>query len=98
MAFLPKSQERNARVVAALFTTANLVLSIIVFVSFDRNNEALQFVQRMTWIDASQAGFDVQYAVGVDGLSVTMMLLTGLLFVVASLVSWNVTLRTREYY
>ncbi|MGE3985019.1 MAG: NuoM family protein, partial [Dehalococcoidia bacterium] len=98
VALLPKSQERNARVVAALITTVNMVLAIIVFVSFDRDDSAMQFVQRMTWIDASQAGFDVQYVVGVDGLSVTMVLLTGLLFVVASLVSWNVSLRTREYF
>jgi NADH-quinone oxidoreductase subunit M len=98
MAFLPKSQEGNARVIAAIVTTVNMLLAIIVFVSFDRNDDALQFVQRMTWIDASQAGFDVQYVVGVDGLSVTMVLLTGLLFVVASLVSWNVSLRQREYF
>jgi NADH-quinone oxidoreductase subunit M len=95
---LPKSQERNARVLAALITSVNLLLAVIVFVSFDRNDSAMQFVERVTWIDASQAGFDVQYAVGVDGLSATMVLLTGLLFVVASLVSWTVMLRQREYF
>ena len=95
---LPRSQEGNARVLAALITLANMVLAIVVFVSFDRNDEAMQFVQRMTWIDAADVGFDVQYVVGVDGLSVTMVLLTGLLFVVASLVSWNITLRPKEYY
>ncbi len=46
----------------------------------------------------ADAGFDVQYFVGVDGLSATMMLLTGLLFVVAALISWNVELRPREYF
>ncbi len=95
---LPKSQEGNARALAAILTTVNMVLAIVMFVSFDRNDDAMQFVQRMTWIDAGDAGFDIQYVVGVDGLSATMVLLTGLLFVVASLVSWNVTLRQREYF
>ena len=40
----------------------------------------------------------MQYAVGVDGLSVTMVLLTGILFVVATLISWRIDLRPREYF
>jgi len=95
---LPRSQAGNARALAAAIATVNAVLAVIVFVSFDRSDPAMQFVERMSWIDAAEAGFDVQYALGVDGLSATMVLLTGLLFVVATLVSWNVSLRPREYY
>ena len=43
-----------------------------------------------TWIDASTAGFDVQFHMGVDGLGMTMVFLTTFLFVMATLVSFGV--------
>ncbi len=57
-------------------------------------------VHRALYLDrcAPMPASTMQYFVGVDGLSATLMLLTGILFVVAILVSWNVTLRPREYY
>jgi NADH-quinone oxidoreductase subunit M len=95
---LPRSQEHSARVVAALFATINLALAVVLYAGFDQLDSELQFTQRLTWIDAADVGFDVQYFVGVDGLSATMVLLTGLLFVVAALVSWGIELRPREYF
>jgi NADH-quinone oxidoreductase subunit M len=95
---LPRAQESNAKVIAAITAVVNLAISVYLFASFDQVDNALQFTQRTTWIDAADVGFRVQYFVGVDGLSATLVLLTGLLFVVATLISWNVTLRPREYF
>ena len=95
---LPRDQERNARAVASLVALLNLVAALAMFAGFDQEDQVLQFVARETWIDAADAGFDVQYFVGVDGLSATLMLLTAFLFVVATLVSWNISLRPREYF
>ena len=89
---------REPRVLATLIAVANLAIAVAVFIGFDQDNGALQYVTRETWIDAGDAGFAVRYFVGVDGLSVTMALLTGLLFVVATLVSWAIALRPREYF
>ncbi len=95
---LPAEQERNSRYIATLFAVAVFVGSAALFVTFDRDITTLQFVERVNWIKAADVGFDVQYFVGVDGLGATMVLLTGLLFVVATLVSWRIELRPREYY
>ena len=95
---LPAAREKSAVLVATGFAVVNLVLSLALFAGFDRGTDDLQFVTQKTWIDADYAGFNVQYAVGVDGLSVTMVLLTGMLFVVATLVSWQISLRPREYF
>jgi NADH-quinone oxidoreductase subunit M len=95
---LPRAQEGNAKVVAAVVAAVNLALAGAMYVGFDQLDSALQFTERRTWIDSTDVGFKVQYFLGVDGLSATLMLLTGFLFVVAMLVSWNVTLRPREYY
>jgi NADH-quinone oxidoreductase subunit M len=95
---LPRAQESYAKWIAVGFALVNCVLAVYLFTDFEQVNSALQFTQRETWIDAADVGFDVQYFVGVDGLSTTLILLTGLLFLVAVLVSWSVERRPREYY
>lgn len=95
---LPRAQEQSSRAVATLVVMVNLVMALVMYASFETADPALQFVQRYTWIGAGDAGFNVQYFLGVDGLSATLMLLTAFLFVVATLVSWNIELRPREYF
>lgn len=95
---LPRAQEGNAKVVAAVVAAVNLAIAGAMYAGFDQLDSALQFTERRTWIDSSDVGFNVQYFLGVDGLSATLMLLTGFLFLIAVLVSWNVSLRPREYY
>ena len=84
--------------IATAFTVVNLVLSLRPCSprSTATSDELPVRRAQETWIDADYAGFNVQYAVGVDGLSVTMVLLTGMLFVVATLISWHITLRPRS--
>ena len=93
---LPRSLEQHAKYVAASFAALNLVLALAMYIDFDNLDIALQYSERLEWIDASN--FTVQYFVGVDGLSATMMLLTGFLFFIAVLISWRVELRPREYF
>lgn len=90
--------EANARWIALLFSGLSFLVSVVIFIRFDTSSGGYQFVERLTWIDAADAGFTVQYALGVDGLSVPLVLLTGLLSLAAILVSWNVDFRVREYF
>jgi len=93
---MPREQERYAKYVAFLFAAVNLALALVVYLGFDSIDMALQYTERVEWIETSN--FTAQYFVGVDGLSATMMLLTGFLFLVAVLISWRVELRPREYF
>jgi NADH-quinone oxidoreductase subunit M len=93
-----REDERNAKQLAALVTAAVFVASIIVFAAFDRDATGFQFTERFRWIRAASTGFDIQYFVGVDGLSAVMVILTTFLFVLAVLVSWKIELRPREYF
>ena len=95
---MPGRDQHEARRVALLFSGLAFALSLIIFVLFDTGVEGYQFVDRFEWIRAGDAGFSVQYVLGVDGLSVMLVLLTGLLSVASVLVSWNIELRTREYF
>ena len=98
LATLPREKERDARWVALFFSALTFVLSIAIFVGFDPANPGYQFVDRFEWIRAGDAGFSVQYALGVDGLSAPLVLLTGLLSLASVLVSWNVDVRPKEYF
>ncbi len=69
-------------------------LSLIMFFRFDSAQQDMQFVERVEWMPT----FNIQYAVGVDGISILMVLLTTLLCPLAVLCSWNsVTTRARAF-
>ena len=98
LATLPRAKEQDARWVALFFSTLTFSLSIAIFVGFDPDNPGYQFVDRFEWIRAGDAGFSVQYALGVDGLSAPLVLLTGLLSLASVLVSWRIDVRPKEYF
>ena len=94
IALLPKADPRRIKLTAAAFTLVAFALSLVVFAMFDRSAEGAQFVQKVAWIPSINA----QYFLGVDGLSLPMLILTTLLGFIAVLVSWRVNLRPREYF
>ena len=98
IATLPRDQERQAKLMALATTLAVLIVSLIALGMFDRGDAGLQLIERHRWIRAGDAGFEVQYFLGIDGLGLTMVLLTTFLFAVAMLVSWNMELRPKEYF
>ncbi len=90
--------DRNIRSFAVLVGVTDLVLSLLVFVLFDRSGGAsrFQFIDRFTWISANT--FQASYFLGVDGLSAPLVLLTGLLGLCSLLASWSINVRVREYF
>ena len=88
----------HAKWLALGISSATLIISLILFIIFDRSAAGFQFVDEFDWISAEAVGFNVRYAFGVDGLSMPLVLLTSLLTVVAVLVSWRIDLRPKEYF
>ncbi|MCI3948673.1 MAG: nuoM, partial [Acidimicrobiales bacterium] len=79
VALVPKSRAEVARQIGVAVAVATGVLSIFVVVDFERGDDGFQFVSRHTWIDA----FGIDWHLGVDGISLFLVLLTGLLFPLA---------------
>jgi NADH-quinone oxidoreductase subunit M len=98
VALLPRERERDARWVAAATAFVVLVAAVVLFAIFDRDQSGFQFVQRKTWVDSELAGLKLQYLLGVDGLSVALVVLTSLLGMVAILISWKIDVRPKEYF
>ncbi|MEK6570045.1 MAG: NADH-quinone oxidoreductase subunit M [Bacteroidota bacterium] len=92
--FLRQEQVRSIKVIGIATAVIDFLLSVYVYVMFDSQNTNMQFVQRLKWIE----GLNVSYYVGVDGISLLLVLLTTLLMPIALLSSWNsITRRLKEY-
>jgi NADH-quinone oxidoreductase subunit M len=94
---LPKSLLKSAKFVALSFALVAFVLSLVVFCQFDRSPGVvgqMQFEEKIVWISAINA----YYHLGVDGISLPMVILMTFLGVLAVLVSWRIDLRPREYF
>ena len=96
IALLARS-DRQVRWAAGAVALAQLVLSIVVFASYDRDVGGFQMVDRVTdWVPVDS--FNVEYFLAVDGLSAPMVLLTGLLGMAAVYASWGIKHRVKEYF
>jgi NADH-quinone oxidoreductase subunit M len=89
----PRLSARAVKLSALVFTLASLSLSILLFASFDRAG-GVQFEEMLRWIPAINAN----YHLGVDGLSLPLVVLTALLGFIAVLISWHIDERTKEYF
>ncbi len=83
----------RARAIALGAVVAELALTAALFAAYE-GADGYSFIERADWIPA----LGVQYLLGVDGLSVPMVLLNGILGVAAVLSSWTVKERVREFF
>jgi len=71
---------------AALATTLLVAISgVLAWIKFDSSNTDLQFVESAKWIPS----FGINYAVGVDGLAIVLILMSVLLAPIVVLAGWN---------
>ncbi|MGH2605051.1 MAG: complex I subunit 4 family protein, partial [Anaerolineales bacterium] len=92
----PKERTAAIRVTALITSTATFLLSLAVLAGFDAGNPDLQLTVRLPWF--SLAGAVIEYHLGVDGLSVLLVLLTTLLTPLAILSTWGaVEERVKEF-
>ena len=98
IALLPRERESWAKWIAAGVSATVLALTLVLFAAYDRSPGGFQFMDSQVWMESDFVQFTLRYAVGVDGLSLALVMLTGFLFLVAVLISWRIELRPREYF
>jgi NADH-quinone oxidoreductase subunit M len=83
------------RWLALLASFATLVLSVPLWAGFDTGTAALQFTERLEWIPR----FHADYALGVDGISLPLIVLTAFMTVPVVIAGWSVIeARPAQYY
>ncbi len=93
--FLPKGKDSWVKWIALIATLPPLYAALRIFFLFDRSNPALQFVEGpYPWIRS----FHIEYFMGIDGLSVSMILLTALVSTIACIASWGIDRQVKGYF
>ena len=90
---LPRDQENLIRWVAFILSFIPLGLSIALWLGFNSEQPGFQYQEQAIWY----APINSSYHLGVDGISLTMVLLTTLLTPLAILASFNITDRVKAY-
>lgn len=91
--FMPRRRTKALFVIALLATCGDFLWSLEILNRFDARLGDLQLIERVAWMPR----FGIQYLVGIDGISLFLVLLTTLLMPLAVLASWPVQEKVKEY-
>jgi NADH-quinone oxidoreductase subunit M len=92
--FINKENHSAIRAVALVFSLVEFIVSLPLFFSFDPEIAGMQFVEKARWIPE----YGISYHLGIDGISLLLVLLTTFLTVLCILSSWSaITVRVKEY-
>ncbi len=93
--FLPGERKTLIRWVALAAASLALALSLVAYVAYDRTVAGYQFEEGpIDWIPS----LGISYHAGVDGISLPLVLLTGIVIFTGVLISWGIDDRPREFF
>lgn len=104
---IPKSLTKTIKYITLVFPVIQIILGIIMFVGYNagmagvNSVEGMQFVEKVPWINLTLqpiGQINIEYFLGVDGLSFPMVLLTALIGFVGAVASFSVKKNEKGYY
>ncbi len=103
---LPVRLQKPIKAVALGGALVQMVLAILLYFGFDgaaaaNGQQGYQFMQKLDWISFSLGSlgrFQIEYFVGVDGISISMVLLTGIIGVIGVISSWTIKKNIKGYF
>jgi len=110
VAILPSKYSDKFKIIALGASALQIVVAAFLYYGFDTSASAptgvshlsqFQFVTKMDWISmnlGTLGELSIDYFVGVDGLSVTMVFLTVIVMLIGVIASWKVTEKTKAYF
>ena len=76
----------RSRPLALIISIITLLVSLPLYFGFDKTTSAMQFVESVAWLPS----FDINYSLGVDGISMPLIILTTLINVIVVISAWEV--------
>ena len=92
--FTARHRPLLVRMISVVTTGISLVTAILAYIAYDRDAAGFQFYEELALVP--QLG--IKYQVGIDGMSLLMVLLTGIIIFAGSFASWTVKERSQEFY
>ena len=106
--FMKKGQENAIKYTALVVTGLQVILAIILLANFNyslggiNDESSFQFIEKFRWIEIPGVSWlgtiKVDYFLGVDGLSVPMVLLTAIISFIATISSWKIPKALKGYF
>ncbi|MGZ3757630.1 MAG: complex I subunit 4 family protein [Mucilaginibacter sp.] len=109
IAVLPSKWRGSFKFIALLATLVQLGISACIYVQFKSgpafagimHEDQFQFVQKLPWINlnlGTLGKMQVDYFVGIDGISITLLVMTSLVMVIAALSSWEIKSNLKGFF
>ena len=92
--FTPEEKKQVIHWIGTISSALPLVLGIYLVSLFNSGNTGVQFQHHFVWIRS----FNIEYFVGVDGLSILLVFLTVLITFIAAIASWGIDKKVRGYF
>jgi NADH-quinone oxidoreductase subunit M len=92
---IKRSNEGLIKWVSLGVSIAAFLVSLPLFTNFDKTTHLMQFTEKHAWIPA----WNINYSLGLDGISVLFVLLSTLITILCVLISWNsIKMKTKEFF
>ena len=91
---VPNGNKTLIRILAAVSTGLQVLLAVWIYINFDSDTSSMQFREQYKWIPS----FNIEYFMGIDGLSVSMVLLTAFLSFICIFASWGIDRGVKGYF
>lgn len=104
---LPTTWRQSYKYIALGFTVAQLILAGTIYAQFDSGATGIntasgyQFVEQLSWIRLDLGGLgrlEIDYFLGIDGVSLPLIVLSALVMLMAIGASWNVSRSPKGYF
>jgi NADH-quinone oxidoreductase subunit M len=91
---IPEQRKAQIKWVSAVFSGITLILSVYLFLAYDKSLGGLQFVEKFSWVES----IGITYLNAADGFNLPMLLLTGIVFFTGVLTMWELDYRVKEFF
>lgn len=108
IAFIPKEQPKTVKYMSLVITGIQVVLAVILLANFNYNaagvyeEKSFQFIEKFRWIHITGISWlgtvKVDYFMGIDGISMPMVLLTAIVSFIACISSWTITKSVKGFF
>lgn len=92
--FLPDRFQLAVRLTTLFFCLISLVATLFIFATYNEPTGGFQFIERVSIVP--DIGFS--YYLAVDGISLSMVLLTSIILITGFFASWHIPFRRKEFY
>jgi len=92
--FIGRKKPEIIRPIALVAAGVVLVLTLFLWASYSLDQAGYQFVEKVSWLPE----FGISYHLGVDGIGIAMLVLTGLVVFTGVMVSWKINDRPEEFF